>query len=300
MRRRPSDMNWDDLKFFLAVARAGSLHRAARDLMANRTTISRRLESLETSIEAKLFFRRRAGLELTALGHELVPHAEKMEEEIASVARRIASSAGVDHGMVRLSMPHFFARTFIMDILTEFADQNPDIQLRIDLNRAIANLDHREADVSLRYAHEVSDDVVGRKLGTAMQAVYCSPNLVDKITEQSGAGLHWIGTYEPEGDITADWIARSPFPDATLRHRMTEGAPLIAMMKAGAGLAMLPCFVGDTISGLVRTPFQTIRKDKDLWLLLHQDMRNDPRVRKLVEFLAKHTREHRNKLKGSS
>ncbi|KAJ54321.1 hypothetical protein ACMU_19045 [Actibacterium mucosum KCTC 23349] len=279
-------MNWDDLKFFLAVARAGSFHRAAGTMGANRTTVARRLDALEAAIGTRLFDRMPTGLTLTATGAELIPHAERVEAEVAAAARLLAGRDAALVGPVRLSMPHFLARTLVMDLLTGFATDNPGVDLRIDLDRRPVSLALREADVTLRFARAVDGDVLGRRLATCSRAAYCAPSLAQRMADNGGTGLHWIGSTEPDEADTADWIAASAFPNARLRHRMTEGATQIAFARAGAGLTMLPCFVGDAEPGLVRAPFQTPQPDRSLWLLLHRDLRQVARVRQLVDHLA--------------
>ena len=287
MAPRLPDINWDDLKFFLAIARGGSLHQAARNLNASRTTIKRKLDLLEHSFDAKLFNRMHVGLNLTDIGIELLPYAEKIEAEVAGASRQLASRDQNLEGQVRLAMPHFLSQSRIMDHLTEFVALYPDIDLDIALSRQIASLGRRETDISIRFAYEVTDDVVGRRLVNCTRAAYCSRNYAAKIKDNGGCGLFWIGGTDPDRSNDASWISETDYCHATQHHYMREASVLIAFAKAGEGLAMLPCFIGDGEAGLVRAPYQTTMPDRSLWLLLHRDMQKTPKIRLLTDHLAK-------------
>lgn len=294
MAPRLSEINWDDMKFFLALARTGSLHRASDALGSGRTTVSRRLEALELSFEAKLFERSRAGLLLTHLGQSLLPHAESIEAQVAAASRQLALQKKETRETLRLSMPHFVAQSRIMDHVLDFVTANPDIDLDISLSRQIANLDQRESDLSIRFAYEVSEDAICRRLVTCSSAAYCSRDYAIKIKENDGVGLEWIGGAFPEHGRQAAWIAQTSYPKAVQRHFLREASPLIAFARAGKGLAMLPCFVGDADSSLIRAPFQKIREDRSLWLLLHRDMRKNPNIRLLIDYLVECVSKSRN------
>ncbi|WP_321829029.1 LysR family transcriptional regulator [Thalassovita sp.] len=294
---RPEDINWDDLKYIHALARAGSQQGAADALRVTRSTVGRRLEALEQRLGTQLFERRSDGVTLTAAGHHLLPHAEAVADEMAALSRRVAGLDQQMTGLIRLSMPHFLAQSFVMDLLTDFARTWPEVELAIDLSAANANLDQREADLSLRYATEVGDAVLGRRLVTCSLATYCSPKMAATLKQQDdGQGLTWIGSFEPEGQENADWIAHSPYPKARLKHRMSEGATQIAMARAGLGLIRLPCFIGDLTDGLTRAPGSQPVAGRSLWLLRHPDLRHSAKVTALADHLAEGIRAKRSEI----
>ena len=286
MTQRVSSFDWDDLRFFLAVSRSRSIRSAAEFMNANHATVSRRLTALEEAVEARLFDRAKSGLRLTQIGEELLPIARRVEEEVASASRMIVGRDTRPTGSVHVSLPPFLAFSSLAADFAEFGRQFEDIDIYLHFSNTYADLGRREADVSIRYAHEVMDDLVGRKLVACSKAIYCSPDYADRINDDGGVGQFWIGWDEPEGDFAATWIKKSPFPNAKLRHRANEGAPQIALAVAGAGLTTIPCFVGDRTPGLVRAPFQKPVMDRYLWLLLHNDLRKTARIRAFVDFLA--------------
>jgi len=145
-------LNWDDLKFFLAVARTGTLRGGAESIEANHTTLTRRLSIMEERVGSRLFDRSRQGLVLTQLGEDLMPHAERVEEEMTAASRIIVGRDAEPKGTVYVTMPHGLALTSIMDDLTAFAERYPDISLNMHFTNEVADLTRREADVSLRVA----------------------------------------------------------------------------------------------------------------------------------------------------
>ncbi|WP_421723116.1 LysR family transcriptional regulator [Bauldia sp.] len=291
MSDRFSTIDWDDLRFFLAVARSGSLRGGAEAMHANHATVSRRLATLEAGIDARLFDRTRGGLVLTELGERLLPHALKVEDEIVSASRLIAGRDSRPTGTIHVSMAPALSISSIGDDLAAFTEAFADIELHLQVTNAFADLARREADVSIRYAYEVTDDVVGRRVQRCAKAVYCSPGYAERVrAEDGGEGLTWIGWGEPDADETAPWIRRSPFPKARLKHRINEAVPQIAMASAGVGLTILPCFLGDRSPGLVRAPCSEPVLDRSLWLLFHNDLRRTARIRAFVDFIVERIR----------
>ncbi|MCZ6772497.1 MAG: LysR family transcriptional regulator [Proteobacteria bacterium] len=286
MPRRLAVFDWDDLRFFLAVARTGTLRGGAESIQANHATVSRRLAVLETAVEARLFDRTKGGLRLTQLGEELLPHALRVEKEIAAASRVVAGRDARPAGPIYVSIPPFMALSSIVDDFVEFSRQFEDIDIHLQVSNAFADLERREADVSIRYAYEVTDDVVGRKLVRCSKAVYCAAGYAEKIKGNGGDGLTWVGWNEAEGETTAPWVIKGPFPNARLRHRINEAVPQVTLAAAGAGLTYLPCFIGDRYPGLVRAPYQKPVPDRSLWLLLHSDLRKTARIRIFVDFMA--------------
>ena len=279
-------LNWDDLKYFLAVARTGTLRGGADSIQVNHTTLTRRLSVMEERVGSRLFDRSKQGLVLTQLGEDLMPHAERVEVEMTAASRVIVGRDAQPSGTVYITLPHGLAMTSLMDDFTAFADLYPDITLNMNFTNDIRDLTRREADVSLRVASEVTDDVVGRKLVNMSQAAYCTREYAERVMDNGGEGLHLIGWHEPEEKVTADWVKNSYYPKATLKHRVSELVPLIALAASGLGMAYLACNLGDRHPNLIRAPFQKPMPYRCIWLLLHRDLKNTARVRLFVDFLA--------------
>ena len=157
-------MDWEQLPYFLAVARTGSLRAAADLLGANHGTIDRHLKALETAYGAQLFKRTRKGLTLTAAGQVLLPIAKDAEKSVIAARRRVSGLDREESGTVRVSLPPIFAYHVMAPIFSRFSQKYPEIDLEIRLTDRIEDLAGFETDVSIRASYEVRDDVVGRKL----------------------------------------------------------------------------------------------------------------------------------------
>ncbi|MDH3232353.1 MAG: LysR family transcriptional regulator [Alphaproteobacteria bacterium] len=295
-----SAFDWDDLKVFLAVARAGSLRGAARALGVNHATVTRRLKALEAGLGTTVFDRTPDAFVLAQAGEELLRSAERIEDEILAAQRLIAGRDADPAGVVRISMPWAVMHGFLAEKIVAFSVRYPTIELDIELSDAFSDLSRREADVSIRMAHEVTDDVVGRRLGQYAKAIYASPEFFksrDPSDRQNGEAV-WIGWGGEEAAGRASWTRQTPFPELAVRHRMPTHALQVAAAKAGLGLTMLPCFLGDTEPGLVRAPGASPIPDRSLWLLLHDDLRKAARVRAFVDFIAEAIGQARPLLEG--
>ena len=286
--------NWDDLKFFLAVVRAGTLRGGAESINVNHTTMTRRLSVMEERVGSRLFDRSKQGLVLTQIGEELLPYAERVEEEMISASRMIIGRDADPVGTVYVSMPHGIAMTSIMDDFALFSERYPDITLNLQFGNDIVNLGRREADISIRIADEVYDDAVGRRLVRMSQAAYCTREYAERVKDNAGRGVNFIGWHEPEGDTSAKWLKDSFYPKASLKHRVSELVPLISLAASGLGMAYLACNLGDRHPNLVRAPFQKPLPYRSIWLLLHRDLRRTARIRCLVDFLAERIQSREN------
>lgn len=290
-----NSFSWDDLKYFLAASRTGSIRGAAESIQVNHTTLARRISVLEDRIGSRLFDRSTQGLALTQLGEELLPYALKVEEEMDAAARAIVGKDTELTGTINVTMPHWFSMSSIMDDIAEFATQHPEISLNLSLTDDIANLARREADVSVRVADEVTDNVVGRKLVPLSWAAYCSRGYAAGISKNGGEGLQFIGWENPETDPAIQRAFATYYPKAKLRHRVSGLVAMGAAASSGLGMAYLACNIGDRNPNLVRAPFQKPRRSFYVWLLLHRDLRNTARVRLFVDFIAERTRARKNK-----
>jgi DNA-binding transcriptional LysR family regulator len=292
-------MDWDRVRVFLAVARSTSLRAAGESLNVTHATIARALNGLETELGARLFDRGRVGLSLTEAGAQLIGSAERMEREADAIQRRAQGLDAKVSGRLRVSVPPFHAYKLLAPHFASFIVAYPDIDLQVDITYRIADLARREADVSIRAAYEVGDDVVGRRLIRYLKCVYASPAYLATVPDLEvgdGAGAVWIGWSETETQPA--WVRESPFPRAALRHVMPEVVMQVEAAASGIGLSYRPCFIGDADPRLARAPGVEPVEDRSIWLLLHDDLRRTARVRAFVDFMAEHLLKDRAALRG--
>lgn len=287
MLDKNSSIDWNDLRVFLAVLRAGSLRGAARRLELNHATVNRRLTALEAGFGSKLFDRTRAGFVPTQAGEELLAAAELVEDELFRVEQTIAGRDANLSGEVKVSLPYAIIRGLLADDLCRFSRQYPDIHLEIDLTDDFTDLARLEADVSIRMAYEVTDDVVGRRLVQYAKTIYAAPQVAQRLDPRTGTlqgDEIWIGWHGAEGNNA--WTRGTPYSSVLARHDMPHHAAQIELARGGMGLTMLPCFLGDREPGLRRVPGAEVVPDRSIWLLLRPGLRRTARVRAFVDFIA--------------
>lgn len=291
--------DWEQMPYFLAVARTGSLRAAGEQLNATHGTVNRHIQALETSYGVQLFRRTRRGLALTKAGRSLVPIAEDAESLFLGARRRLQGLDREEAGVVRFSLTGVMAYEIVAPILVEFHEEFPEIDLDIRVSDRFEDINRLETDVSLRYAYEIKDDVVARKLFPLALAPYSSRSYLERNLPSAGPegeGLHWIGW----GDVdrSPDWLAETPFPKAEVRYATVDHVLQLSLVRRGLGMLNTSVFFETVYPELVRVPGAPVTLDRPLWILLGSDLRRTTRVRRFVDFLADKLLSRRKALQG--
>ncbi len=281
-------IDWEMMPYFLAVARGGSLRSGARLLNVNYGTLNRNVQALEASYGARLFHRSRQGFTLTEAGHALLPLAELGEETLQKARRRVEGLDRTETGKIKFSLPQMLGYDLVTPIIARFQETYPDIQIELRLNSAIENIATGAADVALRAAFEIKDDVVARKLYPMAVSLYASQSYIDDVFPgggPNGEGLSWIGMSD---DIDAKkWLSRSDFPKATVRHIVADSYLRLKLLRQGCGMAYLPAVFESIFSDICQVPGAETTLEHNLWIVLHEDLGRTVRVRRFVDFLTK-------------
>lgn len=275
-------MDWDHLRIFLTTMRTGSFRKAAEKLGVNHGTVHRAISALETDLGTRIFDRTTSGLQLTQSGETLISPAEEMEAQANNISRKISGLDLVPSGTIRLSLPPALSHGMLSDLLSGFSKSYPEISVRAIATNRVSDLRRLEADISLRVAMNVDEDVLGRKLVKFVQAVYASPAYLEEhpdLMSNGGEGANWIAWGERH-----DWVSTSAFPKAVVRHIMPEVSMQIEAAAHGLGLIRIPTFIGDVDPRLVRVPGLQLHPGYYIWLLYHGDLRRVSRVRAFVDF----------------
>jgi DNA-binding transcriptional LysR family regulator len=284
-------LDWDDLRYFLAVARSGSTLGAGRALRVSQTTAARRIAAFEQRLGLVLFERRQAGYALTPAGEALVPQAEAMEAAAGAFAEAAGAQSRDASGTVCLTMQEIYAVTILPPILKDLHDAHPKLRVQLDTADRPRDLGAGEADVALRGVHRIPVDqaLVGRRISSDPWTLYCSRDYAAAHSRpRTAADLrkHAIigGGGEKVWPRYRAWLERHRLEEAvTMEH--STGSGLLAAVRAGAGLAVLPSFVADRDPELVRCLEPITGDDAVLWLLTHERLRHTPRVRAVMDFL---------------
>ena len=282
-------MSWDDLKLFLAVARAGRLADAARSMRQDPTTIGRRLQRLESALETTLFEKAQAGHLLTERGQALLRHAEQMEAAAINLQASVGGDHGVIAGLIRISVSEGFGSQIVAPRLRAFTDLHPGIAVDLIASSGFLNPSRREADIAVMLARPKAGPLITRKLTDYRLGLYAAANYaaamppLREIADLQGHRL--IGyisdlIYAPELRYLAELDARL---EASLcSSSIVAQAELIA---AGAGCGILPCFIGDSMPGLTRMMPDAIDIRRSFWLIVHRDVRRIARIERFIEWL---------------
>ena len=274
--------NWDDLRLFLATARAGSSRQAARELGINQSTVSRRIRKLEEHSGARLFDRRPGGLSLTEAGEELLALAGQVEDRVAVLDRRLHGRDETLRGPVRLTLPDMFVGEIAAPI-ARFGQRYPDIEVAVVTDNSNVRLTHREADLALRIAGTPPDQLVGRRIGPLQIAIYGARSVAHPEDIDPSA-LPWVRWEERWGFFpTERWLDSHVAPDQ-VRARVNSSHAQTELVAAGVGVAWQPCHAADQDARLVRLGEPT-DFGLTLWLLTHEDLRKTARVMALMRFL---------------
>lgn len=287
-------MNWDDIRYFLAVARSGSLSAAGRHLGVSQPTVSRRLAGMEARLSARLFDHIENRYVLTAAGEEMFATAHSMEEQVADIDRRVAGKDLSVTGKLLLTCTETLASLCLAPCLAEFVRLHPGIDLTVSCTFQHLSLNRREADVAIRVTAKPPDTLVGRRLLTVAMGIYAGTGM--KAAGQHIEDLDWIGWQD---ETYNEMVTRALYPAARIRHRVDDMLAMCAMARNGMGVAMLPCYVGDSDAGLRRMIAAPITTGvMGLWVLSHPDVRRSARVRVFTAFIADAILAHRDLFEG--
>ena len=294
-----ASMDWDDVRVFLAVARHGSLRAAGRALGLSQPTIGRRLASFEATFGGPtLFDRLPGGLRLNAAGDALVPAAEELESAALALERRRAAASPALSGTVRVSVGEwggaFLARHLDQSSQTGLP---PTLTLELVESWETANLARRDADLALRHGVPEGGNLYVSKVGVIACAAYRRRN---SGTGDPLRGAAWV-TYPEEQShvLTARWVdqrLRATGDSVALR---ASTLPLrAAAVRAGIGLGLLPCFLGDTDPALERMTPPVPELGAEYWVIVHRDLRRAACVRAVIDWIRRVFDERRDELAG--
>jgi DNA-binding transcriptional LysR family regulator len=291
--------DWDDLRFFLAVARTGSLSGAAKALGVNHSTAFRRIEAFEARLGVRLFERHREGYALTLAGDEMREAAERVDTEIDAMERRVTGRDLRLSGPLSVTTTDDLATCLLGPPLASFQAACPGIDLSVILDNQFFNLSKRQADVALRPTGAPPDTLVGRRVAALAFAVYAAKGQAPKGRGRKAlASRPWLAFDDSLGHLAAaKWLARE-YGEAPVALRANNLLTLMTGAVQGMGLALLPCFMADPAPGLERVTGPVGDAQSSLWLLTHEDLRNTQRVRAFMDHMGDALAAQRGLLEG--
>jgi DNA-binding transcriptional LysR family regulator len=283
VRRKRSgrpDINWDDLRTLVVLAREETLAGAARCLRVDQTTVARRLRALEESLGAALFERTEGRWRLTPLGRRALERAERIEEEVAGILRSAESESQVVSGVVRLTSVAAINSEYLSHRLPDLYARHPDLVIDLVDSDENLNIARHEADIAIRGSRPESGDFIIRKLAVLSFAVY------ESARPEVATGDHdWVAYNEDLEQLPEMRWLDAQIEVGRIRLRDSGTRTLCGAIASGIGRGILPCFVGDPHPELQRSSPGDPVLSRDLWLLIHHEARQSARVAVVADWL---------------
>lgn len=266
----------------LALARAGSIRGAARALGVSHSTVLRRLRALEAAAGVALFVNKGEGYEATAAGQDVFDTASEVEEAVFGLERRVAGRDLRLSGPVHLTLPDPFV-PLLMPVFSGLAEAHPGIELTLSLGTGYADLARRAADVAIRTTRAPPPDLLGRRVAQAGVGIYGSARYLEGREVGDLETLDWVGWEVGSSMFFARWMAER-VPRARIALRVSAAWGLREGVDAGAGVAVVPCALGEAMRDWRRVAMVP-EAATPLWVLTHRDLRRVARVRVVREAL---------------
>ena len=271
-------MNWDDLRFFLALSREGSVSGAGRTLGVKHTTVARRISALEQRLGTRLFDRLPDGYAMTQAAENMFEHALAIEALAQAVDREAFGQDAELAGPLKLAAAHDVADRLIVPELRAFTDAYPHIDLQLLTASELVDLAAREADIAVRLTARPPEYLVGREVIPLRHGIYGTARTWRDLSNLAGVILFRSDTAHPP------WV-RENFPDARTVLRVDDVSSMAVATRNHLGLSRMPCFIGDSDASLRRLDVALEPSDWGVWILSHVDLRATARVRICREFL---------------
>lgn len=275
-------LDWSDVRVFLAIARCGTLGRAAKQLGQTQPTMGRRLRALEEALGHTLFQRTSDGFVLTDDGAAVLAYAERMEEEALGFTRALTGKETQLSGLLRVSSSDWFGIHVLTPVFARFLAQHPGISIELLTDSRLYNLARHEADLLFRIVPFEESDIIQRKLMRIDYALYGHVD-ISPPSPGNGAGHALISMDSAFGSLPdVEWIKRM-LPGARIVFGSNNRGVQARMCAEKSGLAVLPCLLGDMTPGIRRIDLGEAPPGRDVWLGYHRDLRRVARLRALLD-----------------
>lgn len=280
--------NWDNLRYYLEVARTGAVSTAAKQLQVSHATVLRRIDQLEQSLGVKLFKRLQSGYTLSDSGHALWPQALAIETQNLALERQFKGRDKQLSGSIRITQPE----NHIIDLYNlyaQFTQQYPNIKLEIFPSSTVKNLNRQEADVAIRFTDSPDELLVGRKIGRISFGTYASQTYLQHFkTPPSPADIDWVlwssPTLKQHNDRQVNRLKRyCNSPKVIMRAESVSD--IISAVRAGMGAGVISHVSAKNYPDLVCLEYQDLAPNPELWLLTHRDLREVARIKCFMRFM---------------
>jgi DNA-binding transcriptional LysR family regulator len=276
-------LDWDDLRFVAALSRFGSLSQTASRLGVEHTTVGRRIVAAESALGVRLFRRTPSGYVLTVDGERLVAPLSLVEGAVANLERGVAAKRNELEGSVRVTAPETLGIALLAPWLAKFNTEHPSLRIELVPAGTLLDLNRGEAEVAVRTFRTKHERLVVRAMGHVSYGLYASAATLARWPVKTVKDLKRAPLIAPTNGVDRTWL------DALVPHAQPVFVSEVSLAlrsaaESGTGFAVLPRYLGDDAATLVHVPMPRAPSEA-LYLTLHRDLRQTPRVRVLVDFL---------------
>jgi len=294
-----NSLEWNDYRVVLAIHRTGGLAPAARMLSVNHATVFRQVNAMEGRLGAKLFDRHRSGYGLTAVGEVALAAAEAMEVQALAAERRMAGGDLSLTGTIRVTAPDDMAQRLLLPMFAEFRARYPRIELEVIVDNRFLNLSRREADIAVRPTAEAPEAMMGVNIGPLNMTLYGTAAFADRIAAgEDLQALPWVGWEDGAETLRFGGFYRNRALSPSFAYRSNSLLAQVSAAEVGMGVAILPCFAGDSSALLQRLEAVDPSYATNLWLLTHPDLKRAARIKAFIDFMSVALRKKRRLLAG--
>jgi len=294
--------DWNDLRYFLELSRQGKLIKAAARLHVDHTTVSRRIAALEKQLDVRLFDKSPRGYQLTDAGLRLLPMAEKIEAQSNHLYQDISGKDARLSGTVRVATPEALGSQVIARHVSEFRNNQPDIEIELVAETRRMSLSKREADIAITLARPDSGRLISWKLCDYRLKLYASSeylNTHSAINTQDDLAQHQFVSYIDDLiEMPELRFFENTIKNAHVVFRSTNVSAQFNAILDGIGLGMVHCFMSQDEDRLIAVLPESIWVDRTYWLLVHEDLRQVARVDAVCQFLTRLLRDNKSLMMG--
>jgi DNA-binding transcriptional LysR family regulator len=282
--RKRTDLDWQDVRVFLALGRYRSPSAAARALRVNHATVAKRIQSLEESLGERLVDRRPDGYVLTPAGESALEAAAEMEAAAQTLSRPAATEDGALRGLVRINAPPALAQGFLLARLAEFTSTHPGLDIDLGTDLRSVSLDRHKADIAVRVGRPEDVDLIAKSVGSMAFGFYGTAAQCERA--ERGESPSFISFNEESGSIPeASWLTQQ-FPRARIAFRAENHILQAIAARGGTGLALLPHYLGRRLPDLRLCTLGPLPPPREIWLFIRRQDRDSAPIRAVMQHIA--------------
>lgn len=279
-------IRWDDLFFILAVADTGSLSAAARKLGVNHATVLRRVSAFEETHGIRLFERGPRGYSLRTEYRPVLERIRQLNRSVGSLERVLAGQHDAIAGTVRVTSTDTVCKAILAPSVPRFRDLYPDVIVDLASTNLHLDLSRLDADVTVRPTNSLPAELSGRRVGEMVFRIYASVGYLSRNTSLRKDQHDWLGVNDALARSLVLVWQKDALPADRIVFRTDSFITMAEAAAANMGLAMLPCFLGDRMPGLIRASGFRDRLSSGVWIAAHRDLVDTPRIGACLAFFA--------------